>query len=180
MKKANYMNGLLKILENILTLFAKNAKSSSVDLEKKPIELPENPIYEKPEILFKNDSDRLKTEYKELSTKNRDLLDIIIETAQYCRHTFNKNIVITMIYRTEVEQDSIYKDDPKYKVKKFKSPHQFWDAFDLRSSQFETSEIEKLVNYLNTIYNSTNSYSWTAKNHNIGLGFHFHIQYNKK
>lgn len=170
------MNGLLKVIQALLTLFVKSAGSSQEVSQKK------DEVKSTPELkpAFKSDSERLKSEYDQLKTKNNHLYNLLHDICIFCSTNFNKTVVITMIYRTEAEQDSIYKDDPKYKVRKFKSPHQFWQAIDLRSRTFTPDEINKLVNYINTIYNKTNHYAWTAKNHNVGLGDHFHIQYNKK
>lgn len=135
-------------------------------------------------IEFKNNSNRLKEEFDELVVKNQDLYNILLDCGNFCNEHFDKKAIITMIYRTQEEQDSIYKDDEKYKVKKFKSPHQYHHAFDLRSSHLEADEIEKLVKYLNGLYNVGNYYKWTAKNHDIdGAGpqqNHFHVQFVKK
>lgn len=132
------------------------------------------------QILYKNDTDRLKEEHIELKERNPDLYDIIDDVCDWAWVYCKKDIVITMIYRTDAEQDSIYKDDPKYQQKKFKSPHQFYHAVDLRSSTFDTEQIQKLVDYLNEQYNGTNYYKWTAKCHDVGLGDHFHIQFVRK
>jgi hypothetical protein len=131
-------------------------------------------------IEYKNDSNRLREEMEELKLRNEYLYNILLDCGNFCQKYFNKNVVVTMIYRTDEEQDSIYKDDPKYKLKKFKSPHQFYHAFDLRSSSFDTEQIEKLVKYLNGLYNVGNYYNWTAKCHDVGLGDHFHVQFTKK
>jgi hypothetical protein len=129
---------------------------------------------------FKNESIRLKNEYNELIEKNVGLFDLINDLCIYAKNSLREDIVITMIYRTDEEQDSIYKDDPKYIAKKFKSPHQFYHAVDIRSHTFTADEIKNIEDYLNNKYNPNNYYKWTAKNHNVGLGDHFHIQYIKK
>jgi len=173
------MSGFLKVLKIILTLFAKNAKSSSQESEKK-----ETVAAMTSNIEYKNDSNRLRQEHKELETKNPKLYIVLLDCGVFCKEKFNKNVVITMIYRTEAEQDDLYKDSEKYKVKKFKSPHQFFHAFDLRSSIFETNEKKILVDYLNTKYNISNYYKFTALCHDIdGNGpqaEHFHVNYVKK
>lgn len=128
----------------------------------------------KPE--FKNHSVRLETEYNNLINKNKYLYELINDLTLYIKNNLKKSLVITMIYRTDEEQDSIYKDDPKYKIKKFKSPHQFNHAVDLRSKDFTKDEIKQIEDYLNNKYNNNNYYKWTARNHNIGLGDHFHVQ----
>lgn len=150
---------------------------SILNLIFKPKEPVVNPLIA-PKV--KNDSSRLKNEYTQLIEKNTGLYDLINDISIYVKKTMNKDIVITMIFRTDQEQDEIYKDDPKYKIKKFKSPHQFYHAIDLRSRDFSQSEIKQIEDYLNNKYNPTNYYKWTAKNHNVGLGDHFHLQWVKK
>jgi len=173
------MSGLIKLLMVIRTLFVKNAKFSQVENSKKPTKETMT-SKTKGIIYFKNSTKRLQDEFIELMDRNKLLHELIVDTCAFCKAEFNKDITITMIYRTDAEQDEIYKNDEKYKQKKFKSPHQFFHAVDLRSSTFDTSEIEKLVNYLNLIYNKTNYYNWTAKCHDVGVGEHFHIQFVKK
>lgn len=128
---------------------------------------------------FKNESKRLKDEFKNLDNKNPDLYKILYEIEDYCVKNFNKSILITMIYRTQEEQDYLYRNSEKYKKRKFKSPHQFWHAADLRSWTFNEDEINLLVDYINKSYNLENYYKWTAKCHNVGAGDHFHIQFCK-
>lgn len=169
------MSGLLAVLKVIGTLFAKGVKSSPVDAAKKA---PES--QEKTKPLFKNDSSRLQWELDNLYGNNIGLYELIFDVCDFCKKQFNLSVIITMIYRTPQEQDEIYKDDPKYKVNKFSSPHQFWQGVDIRSLIFDPKEIETLVNYINNKYNGTNFYTWSAKCHNIGKGEHFHIQFLKK
>jgi len=171
------MRGLLEIMKVILTWFVKSAGDSPVEPPKKGME-PEVQVPPLPQILFK--TPRINQEYKDLYEKNRHLQDIILECQMYAYHKWGKNITVTMIYRTDAEQAEIYKDDPKYKEKPFKSPHQFWQAFDLRSSTFDTTQINELVNMLNTVYNNTNGYKWTSVCHDVGKGEHLHVQYVRK
>lgn len=126
--------------------------------------------------IYKNDSKRLEEEFKSLLTKNQPLYHLILDLELFCLKEFKKSIVITMIGRTDDEQDELYKSDPKYKLKKFKSPHQFWQAVDIRSLTFTADEIKKIEQYLNKKY-IKNKLPWTAKNHKVGdNGWHFHIQ----
>jgi hypothetical protein len=176
------MNGLKKVLEIILTLFARNVKSYSTDSEKSQTAKETMTSENIPDsnIEFKNDSNRLKEEMEELKIRNKPLYNILLDCGEFCDRYFNKKTIVTMIYRTDEEQDSIYKNDPKYQQRKFKSPHQFYHAFDLRSSHLDTIQIEKLVKHLNDLYNKDNYYKWTAKDHDVGLGNHFHVQFVKK
>lgn len=131
-------------------------------------------------VKLKNDDKRLTDELALLKTKNKPLYDILFNLADWVKDNLKKDLVVTGIHRLDVEQAAIYKDDAKYKAKPFKSPHQFWDAFDLRDNTFTKEEIPKIVKYLNDTYNATNRYKFTAMDHSVGIGWHFHIQYRVK
>lgn len=130
---------------------------------------------EVPAVEFK--TDRCKKEYASLMSKNRPLRDLIDDVSRYSVDNFDKPVLITMISRTQEEQDYLYRNSEKYKKKKFKSPHQFWHAVDLRSRTFSDKEITQLVDYINETYNDKNYYKFTAMCHSVGNGMHFHIQY---
>lgn len=126
-------------------------------------------------LYAKNDSQRLKDELVELYSKNVELHKLIIDLYKWISKTYGKDTIITMIYRTQEEQEQIYG-----KGTKKKSPHQFWQAIDIRSRTFTEEEIKGIEDYLNNKYNESNYYKWTAKNHKVGEGaYHFHIQYYK-
>lgn len=131
---------------------------------------------------FKNNSKRLKDELESLKTKNNSLFDLLEDLNKHCLNKYNRTILITMIFRTQEEQDDVYKGTKNsagvaYNEKPWKSPHQFWHSVDLRSSVFSKVEIKEIEDYLNSKYNSSNYYKWSAKCHDVGLGDHFHIQY---
>jgi len=99
--------------------------------------------------------------------------------------SFTKGVTITMIGRTQREQDEIYagKKDKKgreYDKKPWTSPHMYNHAFDLRSRDFTKKEIKEIEDYINAKYNPENYYRFTALNHDVGLGNHFHVQFVKK
>lgn len=128
----------------------------------------------------KNDNPRLIKEFIKLRTENRHLAALLIDLYHYVDQIFEKDTIMTMIYRTQDEQDRIYAHSARYRQNPWKSPHQFWQAVDIRSFIFTTEEILHLVDYLNNKYNSSNYYKWTAKYHQVGNGgYHFHIQYYK-
>ena len=132
-------------------------------------------------IFIKFKSDRIAEEFKLLPSKNKELYDLAVDLSEFIKNSFSKELVLTMILRTDSEQDDIYKNDAKYKIKKFKSPHQFWHALDIRSHTFDPLQISKIEDYLNEKYNKSNHYGWTAKWHKVsGQAYHFHIQYIKK
>lgn len=108
---------------------------------------------------------------------NERLRNIILCLDYFSVAKFGKEIVITDIYRTQEEQDEIYKKHPNYKKKPWKSVHQFWRGIDIRSSIFEKEEINELLFVLNRIpYDPKRSKKKTAQVHTVGKGLHFHIQ----
>lgn len=129
-------------------------------------------------VLFKNNNPRLMKELAELSDKNQKLFSLVSALNQYTNKQFKKPILLTMIERTQAEQDYLYRDSAKYQKKKFLSPHQLSHAVDIRSHSFTLTEIRQVESWINSRYNNKNYYKWTAKYHKVGNnGFHFHIQF---
>lgn len=156
----------------------------------KPESLSAVPVVEGPDVKFKNDSERLQYEWEELREKNYILVEIVEKIADFTGHTLGKDVMITMIGRTNDEQDNIYagttrSDGRSYDEKPWKSPHQFDHAVDIRSRTFTKEESEYIEQFINSEYDTENYYRWTAKNHTVykedgtSLGAHFHIQYYK-
>lgn len=178
------------IIEFLLSLFApKKAEAKKVDVPHLKEYDEENQVAKKETVKknieikpieVKNDSQRLKDELKQLKSKNAYMVKLLEDLNSYTQRQFKKGLVITMIFRTQEEQDYLYKNSAKYQKRKFKSPHQFWHAVDVRSRTFTQPEIKKMVDYLNKKHNGGNYYKWTAKCHTIGHGMHFHIQFIKK
>jgi hypothetical protein len=137
-------------------------------------------------LLMKDNSARLKNEFDQLRTENNELWEMVLNNiVPYCKTHFNKDVTVTMILRTQAEQDSIYKGSVnskgrKYDEKPWKSPHQFWHAVDLRSRDFSKDQITQLNDYINGLYNPINYYSFTIFDHNVGLGEHWHLQFVRK
>jgi hypothetical protein len=132
-------------------------------------------------IEFKDGNSRLIKEFKELKSKNRELWKLVADLNAYSQEMFGIIPIITMIYRTEEEQDWLYRASESYKKRKFKSPHQFYHAVDIRSRSFSKDRIIAIESYLNNKYNASNYYKWSAKCHEVGSnGMHFHIQFCKK
>lgn len=126
----------------------------------------------------KNDSPRIIAEFSRLRTANRPLAKLMIDLYRYIAREMGQDTVMTMIFRSQDEQDAIYRNNPRYEARPFTSPHQYWQAIDIRSTIFDDDEIAQIEQYLNDKYNGTNYYKWTAKNHKVGDGaYHFHIQY---
>lgn len=123
---------------------------------------------------------RIEKEWNDLKFKNKDLYDLVEDLSVWVNKEMGKQLVLTMIYRTQEEQDYLYRNDKRYQQKKFKSPHQFGHAVDLRSRTFTKLEIIKIENYLNDKYDRNNYYKWTALCHDVGAGDHFHLQFFRK
>jgi uncharacterized protein YcbK (DUF882 family) len=141
------------ILGIICSLFKKSKKKQEVDFKRR-------------------NKKRLKKEFEQLKKLNPELYQLVTELSHYTQTEFGKNIVITMIYRSQKQQWEIYGKDYKKK-----SPHMFWQSVDIRSKTFTKDEIDNIVEYLNSYYNQGNWYDWTAKCHTVGDGAeHFHIQ----
>lgn len=131
-------------------------------------------------IKYKNDNSRLMEEHIDLIDKNRKLYGMLLELNKFTNRRFKKPILITMIYRTQEEQDFLYKNNTRYQKKKFISPHQLWHSVDIRSHSFTASEIEEIEDWINDKYDNSNYYKWTAKFHTVGHGKHLHLQFVEK
>ena len=174
------MSGFIELVKAILTLFAKSAKPSQADIPKKAGDtMKPDPIKPKLEVQYKDPTRHL-VEIEQLKVDNPGLMYVLEFIRNFSQNTYNKEVTVTMILRTEAEQDHLYRNSTKYKAKKFRSPHQFGQAIDLRSKTFTIQEIDALVNATNNTFNSTNAYKPTAMYHDIGSGLHFHIQYVRK
>lgn len=131
-------------------------------------------------IQMKGFGDKLQNEFEGLEKLNPELKALVEDLNVFTSREFKKGLTITMIGRTDEEQAWLYRNSEKYKQKPFKSPHQFNHAIDIRSRVFTVIEIKRIEDYLNKKWNRSNYYKWTAKNHTVGAGWHFHIQYVKK
>lgn len=180
------MKTLKNFVSNLLT--AKNTNTCELDAEHLNSYISEAKLTEKehseekilriPDVQFK--SPRIEKEYAKLSTENPELYTLIQDCNDFTYRSFKKTLTLTMIFRTPEEQDYLYKDSAAYAKRKFKSPHQFWHAVDIRSFTFTKSEITEIENWLNETYTFNNYYKWTANCHEVGNnGMHFHVQFIK-
>jgi len=140
---------------------------------------------------------RLKRELSLLAKKNPELRNLILDLYKWVKRTLDKDVTMTMIFRTKAEQDKIYggakRGKRSYNKKPWKSPHQFWHALDIRvkdpvdkdkiKDTYTLDEVKAIEKYLNDKWNVRNYYKWTAKCHTVknqhgeSLGAHFHIQF---
>lgn len=126
------------------------------------------------------ESNTLRLEMIEINKVNPGLVDVFLYANQVSIEEFGIPIVFTHLFRTQAKQDELYKNNAKYKKKKFKSPHQFSQAGDIRSRIYTDKQIKILVDKINNKFNATNGFAWTALCHDVGHGPHFHVQYTEK
>lgn len=194
-KKDATMKVLIEFIKSLIEKLFQNTSVQNVETVKKPTEVNLDDIektkeYQKEnntsrrdffeDIKYKNDSKRLREEHLALGLHNDELGDIIEVVNAYTNRKYKKPLILTMIFRTQSEQDYLYRNSARYKKKKFISPHQLWHGVDIRSHNFTSTEIKEIEAYINTKYNTKNYYRWTAKFHNNGNGNHFHVQFIKK
>ena len=126
---------------------------------------------------------RVGKEFQELKTKNAPLAQLILDLTDYVSLEFKKDVMMTMIFRTQQEQYDLYAktDGPKTKRK---SPHMRWEAVDIRDWIYTAPEKAAIGKFLKSNYDATNqmaalpSGSKTYWLHKIkGQAMHFHIQY---
>lgn len=165
---------LIKLLVRLIGGVKVKKDSSVIDAKEVPEIRP---------VKFKNESSRLEREYATLKENNLDLYLIIEHLNERFQVDLGTDLVITMIYRTQEEQDDIYigktRNGIPYITKPWKSPHQYYHAVDIRSRELTKEEIKSAVDALNAEYNSDNYYKFTALCHDVGLGDHFHINFIK-
>jgi hypothetical protein len=118
---------------------------------------------------------RIEDEYAELDVHNPELKGLLVMLDTYSRAKFSKEIVLTHLFRTEQEQIDLYKATEVSK-RPAKSPHQTWEAVDLRSKTFTKEEQNDMCKMLNETFTNPRGKT-TAFVHTIAGGAeHFHIQ----
>lgn len=117
---------------------------------------------------------RQETDFGTLPTKNPKLYSITNALSIFVSVNFGKDVVITDVFRTKAEFDSLYSATP-VASRPLDSPHLHWGAVDLRSSIYTDAEISSLVTFLNLFKNPSGKP--TCLYHKIAGGAsHFHIQ----
>lgn len=116
------------------------------------------------------------TEFGELQTKNPGLYNIGVTLSVFVKNAFNKDVVVTDVFRTKEEFDALYAATPIEKRPK-DSPHCHYNAFDLRSRLYTEAEIRQLLNYLNNNFKNPSGLPIALYHKIAGNVEHFHIQY---
>lgn len=125
-------------------------------------------------IQFANE--RIKEEFNNPKLDNR-LKIIVYALAGFINFNFSKALVLTGIFRTQEEQDEIYKDNFQYQKEKWSSVHQFGCGTDCSIKYFTDDELQKIGIFLDKLeYDKSRPTKKCWLIHDIGLGRHGHIQ----
>jgi len=119
-------------------------------------------------------TDRIKKEWSDERLDFR-LRTILFAVDWYCRKHFGRNIQLTCVFRTQAEQDAIYSGNAKYKRKPWQSVHQYWRGIDVGVNAFTEEQRIELRDFINNHFEYSGRHK-TCVYHNVGLGFHFHLQ----
>jgi len=112
---------------------------------------------------------------------NSPLLDKRLKIILYClagymEYILSQPLIITGIFRTQEEQDSIYEDNFAYKQNPWTSVHQVWRGADTSVLYLTKEQIDDIVVFLNDNFKYSSPRFSTSKAHNVGFGSHIHIQ----
>lgn len=112
----------------------------------------------------------MEKEFDELDSRLRIILFAL---EGYLKHKYNTSLIITHLWRSQKEQDEIYKNDPEYQKRPFKSVHQYYRGADISIS---TVSGKKIANWLNVNFFYAPGKP-TALVHTVASwGIHLHIQ----
>jgi hypothetical protein len=119
---------------------------------------------------------RQQSDFNELPVHNVKLKRVLEILDQFCSMEFGKDICLTDVYRTKAEFDALYAATPADKRPKT-SPHCYWRAADIRSTDFTDAQIKKMLTFLNCFTYTSGQGKPVAIYHVInGNTFHTHIQ----
>lgn len=125
-------------------------------------------------ISFK--TERIEKEYRKLETKNKTLTNVLGKIDALYTISGRTSLYITEVFRTKKEQKDIYGNNKKV------SPHELWDAVDIRTNDLSVEQVKILKKDITDLFNifGNNIYKITAIYHDVGLGPHIHIQFRRK
>lgn len=121
-------------------------------------------------LLFKTGSER--SQWAELGTKNKPLVELVIDLVGHIRDLYSKDVVLTSVYRSPEQQSDLYKQSA---VKVEKSAHETYEAVDLRSWLYTPAEIAEICAYLNKKHKNANGKPVAMCHAITGGAFHFHV-----
>ena len=115
----------------------------------------------------------IKEELNKVDERIRTILNFL---DLYMMARYKREILVTCLMRTQIEQDNIYKDDSKYKINPWFSVHQYGRGADIRCYDWSQKEIDDALFLLNSIPYGKGNYL-TALHHKSKDGaIHIHIQ----
>jgi len=100
---------------------------------------------------------------------------LLIYTSGLVDYLYSQHVVVTMLLRSQAEQDRIYGADPAYQARPWKSVHQVGRGVDIRSYTYTRSQIDNIVAEINSSYLYSAQHP-TALYHDVGQGAHIHLQ----
>ena len=116
----------------------------------------------------------LEEEFTKLNTKLKCITWYIL---CYVKETYGVDLECTQIFRTQAEQDEIYRDDPKYIKSPWMSVHQSWRGIDFSIKDLGAAKAKKMAAEVNEIFPYGKGSLKTVLAHEVGShGFHLHVQ----
>lgn len=129
-----------------------------------------------------DDKHNLQIEFEKIDFRLRFIVMAWVGEMQY---KFNYTPIITEIFRTQEEQEYIYKvlateeEKQRYAINPVISTHQVWRAVDLRTNDMNEEMIEFTRAYFNYVHYDIGRNIRTLVYHNMGAGIHCHLQVNE-
>lgn len=108
--------------------------------------------------------------------RNAALHGLVDQLSVWVSNNLQKDITLTHLYRTAEEQVALYAATEPAK-RPTASPHQVWNAVDLRSSVYTPEEVAGIVAWVNKHYTNPNGRVCALAHAIAGGAYHLHIQY---
>jgi hypothetical protein len=119
-------------------------------------------------------TERIHNEFIDLqNTKNKKLGSILNILDEYCQIEFGKDICLTEVFRTPEEQVELYRKSASHPKT---SPHMYWKAVDVRSSDWTLVQRNRMLQVLNSFTYTSGQGKVVSFVHDVGNGLHFHVQ----
>lgn len=119
---------------------------------------------------------RIAEEYDKLLTVNPKLHKLIDILDCFAQMELGKELTVTCIFRTKEENDALYAATPPSQ-RPPTSPHCFFHAVDLRSSDFTDLQINRIVAFANQFTYEGGARKVALYHEISGNVKHLHIQY---
>ena len=125
-------------------------------------------------ITFK--TPRQAQDFGSLTNTNKRLYQFANLLSSFISLEFNKDVVVTDVFRTKEEFDALYAQTPVER-RPTDSPHCYWNAFDLRSTLYTEAELTRIQAFADS-FRYKNGVKKVMLLHSIdGNSRHMHFQY---